>query len=394
MKILVLNCGSSSLKYQIIDMENEEVLAKGNYQRIGEDEAFLEHKVNGEKYTIKKSVYNHTEAITEVVNHLTHNEYGVIDNLNEIDAIGHRVVHGGEIFDKSVLITEDVINQIEECSDLAPLHNPAAILGIRACQNLMKGKPMVAVFDTAFHQTMPKTSYLYPIPYEYYTKHKIRKYGMHGTSHKFVSNRVADLIGKPIEDLKIVTCHLGQGSSICAINGGKSVDTSMGLSPLGGIPMVTRSGDLDPAVVTHIMEKENLSASEINDILNKKSGVAAISGEAPDFRTIEAGSENNENAKIAVNVFTSMIAQFVARYAVVLGGIDVLVFTGGIGENQFNVRKAICEKLKFMGLDIDIEKNNTMSDERKISSLNSKIEAWIVPTNEELVIAQDTKNLL
>jgi len=394
MKILVLNCGSSSLKYQIIDMENEEVLAKGNYQRIGEDEAFLEHKVNGQKYTIQKSVYNHTEAITEVVNHLTHNEYGVIDNLNEIDAIGHRVVHGGEIFDKSVLITEEVIKQIEDCSDLAPLHNPAAILGIRACQNLMEGKPMVAVFDTAFHQTMPKENYLYPIPYEYYTKYKIRKYGMHGTSHKFVSGRVAELIGKKVEDLKVITCHLGQGSSICAVNKGKSVDTSMGLSPLGGIPMVTRCGDLDPAVVTHIMEKENLTAGEVNDILNKKSGVAAISQEAPDFRTIEGAYDTNENAKIAVDVFTNMIAQFVARYAVVLDGLDVLVFTGGIGENQKNIREAVCRKLRFLGIEIDLDKNDTMSDERKISTSNSKIDVWIVPTNEELVIARDTANLI
>ncbi|MBR6504472.1 MAG: acetate kinase [Clostridia bacterium] len=394
MKILVLNCGSSSLKYQIIDMENEEVLAKGNYQRIGEDEAFLEHKVNGQKYTIQKSVYNHTEAISEVVNHLTHNEYGVIGSLNEIDAIGHRVVHGGEIFDKSVLITEEVIKQIEDCSDLAPLHNPAAILGIRACQNLMEGKPMVAVFDTAFHQTMPKENYLYPIPYEYYTKHKIRKYGMHGTSHKFVANRVAELVGKKVEELKIVTCHLGQGSSICAVNGGKSIDTSMGLSPLGGIPMVTRSGDLDPAVVTHIMEKENLTPGEVNSILNKKSGVAAISQEAPDFRTIESAYNTNENAKIAVDVFTNMIAQFVARYAVVLDGVDVLVFTGGIGENQKNVRKAVCEKLRFMGIEINLDKNDIMSDERKISTSNSKIDVWIVPTNEELVIARDTKNLI
>jgi len=394
MKILVLNCGSSSLKYQIIDMENEEVLAKGNYQRIGEDESFLEHKVNGEKYTIQKSVYNHTEAIEEVVNHLMHNEYGVINNLNEIDAVGHRVVHGGEIFAKSVLITEDVINKIEECSDLAPLHNPAAILGIRACQHLMNGKPMVAVFDTAFHQTMPKTSYLYAIPYEYYEKHKIRKYGMHGTSHKFVSSKVAELMEKELTDLKIVTCHLGQGSSICAISNGKSVDTSMGLSPLGGIPMVTRCGDLDPAVVTHIMEKENLSAAQVNDILNKKSGLAAIAKYAPDFREIESAYNDNEDAKIAVDVFTNMIAQYVARYAVVLDGINVLVFTGGIGENQVNVRKAICEKLKFMGLEIDLDKNNSKGEEIKISTSNSSIEVWIVPTNEELVIARDTADLI
>jgi len=394
MKILVLNCGSSSLKYQIIDMETTEVLAKGNYERIGEKEAFLTHKVAGEKYVINKGVSNHIEAIEGIVGQLLHEEYGIIKSLDEIDAIGHRIVHGGELFDKSELVTEEVIEKIAKCADLAPLHNPPAISGIRACQELMPGKPMAVVFDTAFHQTMPKENYLYPIPYEYYEKYRVRKYGAHGTSHKFVATRAAELINKPIEELKIVTCHLGQGASICAINKGKSVDTSMGLTPLGGIPMVTRSGDLDPSVVTYLMEKENVTANEMNSILNKKSGLSAIAKMVPDFREIEAKYNENENAKTAVDKFTGMIAQYVARYAVVLDGIDLLVFTGGIGENQLNVRKAICEKLGFMGIEIDLDKNNIRGEEIEISNSNSKIKVWIVPTNEELVIAQDTMNLI
>jgi len=394
MKILVLNCGSSSLKYQIIDMETTEVLAKGNYERIGEKEAFLTHKVADEKYVVNKGVLNHIEAIQGIVGQLLHPEHGIIKSLDEIDAIGHRIVHGGELFDKSELVTEEVIEKIAKCADLAPLHNPPAISGIRACQELMPGKPMAVVFDTAFHQTMTKENYLYPIPYEYYEKYRVRKYGAHGTSHKFVACKAAELINKPIEELKIVTCHLGQGASICAIDKGKSVDTSMGLTPLGGIPMVTRSGDLDPSVVTYIMEKENITAGEMNSILNKKSGLSAVAKMAPDFREIESNYNDDENAKIAVDKFTGMIAQYVARYAVVLGGIDLLVFTGGIGENQLNVRKAICEKLGFMGIEIDLDKNNIRGEEIEISNPNSKVKVWIVPTNEELVIAQDTMNLI
>ena len=396
MKILVINCGSSSLKYQLIDMTDEHVMAKGNFERIGENEAFLTHKVNGNAYVIKKPTMNHSEALETVLSQFTNEEYKVIEGLSEIDAVGHRVVHGGEIFNKSVLIDEDVIAKIDECSALAPLHNPAAILGIRACQKEMPGVPMVAVFDTAFHQTIPEENYIYPIPYEFYEKYRIRKYGMHGTSHQFVANIAAELENKNIEDLKIVTCHLGQGASITAVDGGKSIDTSMGLSPLGGIPMVTRSGDLDPSVVTDIMEKENLSAKEINALLNKKSGLYGITGLDPDFRQIELASyeDDKPKAKIAINLFTKTIAQFVAKYAVSMGGLDVVVFTGGIGENQINVRKKICNYLECMGLIIDEDKNNVRGEEVLITKPESKIKAYIIPTNEELVIARDTKNLI
>ena len=396
MKILVINCGSSSLKYQLIDMSDEHVMAKGNFERIGEDEAFLTHKVNGNAYVIKKPTMNHSDALETVLSQFTNDEYKVINSLSEIDAVGHRVVHGGEIFNKSVVINEDIIKKIDECSALAPLHNPAAILGIRACQKEMPGVPMVAVFDTAFHQTIPEENYIYPIPYELYEKYRIRKYGMHGTSHQFVANIAAKLENKNIEDLKIVTCHLGQGASITAVDGGKSIDTSMGLSPLGGIPMVTRSGDLDPSVVTDIMEKENLSAKEVNTLLNKKSGLYGITGLDPDFRQIELASyeDDKPKAQIAINLFTKTIAQFVAKYAVSMGGIDVVVFTGGIGENQINVRKKICKYLEFMGLIIDEEKNNVRGEEVLITEPESKIKAYIIPTNEELVIARDTKNLI
>ncbi len=396
MKILVVNCGSSSLKYQLIDMEDEKLLAKGNFERIGEQEAFVTHKVNGEKYVIKSPVMDHEAALKIVLEQLVHKDYGVIKDLSEIDAVGHRIVHGGEIFNKSVLVDEDVIAKIESCSSLAPLHNPAGILGIRACQKAMPGVPMSVVFDTAFHQTMPKENYLYPIPYEYYEKYRIRKYGFHGTSHQYVSKRCAELIGKPIEDLKIVTCHLGQGASICAINGGKSIDTSMGLSPLGGIAMVTRSGDLDPSVVTEIMERENLTAKEVNSILNKKSGLYGITGLNPDFREIELASyeDDKPKAQVAIELFTKTIAEFVAKYAVSLKGIDAVVFTGGIGENQINIRKKICDNLEWMGLKLDLDKNNVRSVETKISTEDSKILVYVIPTDEEMVIARDTKRLV
>lgn len=396
MKILVINCGSSSLKYQLIDMEGEKLLAKGNFERIGEQEAFVTHKVNGEKYVIKAPVMDHEAALKIVLEQLVHNDYGVIKDLSEISAVGHRLVHGGEIFDKSVIIDEEVIEKYSSCSSLAPLHNPATILGIRACQKAMPGVPMAGVFDTAFHQTMPKENYLYPIPYKYYEEYGIRKYGFHGTSHQYVSKRCAELIGKPIEDLKIVTCHLGQGASICAIDGGKSIDTSMGLSPLGGIAMVTRSGDLDPSVVTEIMERENLTAKEVNTILNKKSGLYGITGLNPDFREIELASyeDDKPKAQVAIELFTKTIAQFIAKYAVSLKGIDAVVFTGGIGENQINIRKKICNNLEWMGLELDLDKNNVRSVETKISTENSKILVYVIPTDEEMVIARDTKRLV
>ena len=396
MKILVINCGSSSLKYQLIDMSDEHVMAKGNFERIGEKEAFLTHKVNGNAYVIKKPTMNHSEALETVLSQFTNDDYKVINDLSEINAVGHRIVHGGELFDKSVLVDEEVISKIDKCATLAPLHNPAAILGIRACQKAMPGVPMSVVFDTAFHQTMPEENYIYPIPYEFYEKYRIRKYGAHGTSHQFVANIAADLEGKNIEDLKIVTCHLGQGASITAVEGGKSIDTSMGLSPLGGIAMVTRSGDLDPSVVTDIMEKENLSPKEANTLLNKKSGLYGITGLDPDFRQIELASyeDDKPKAKIAINLFTKTIAQFIAKYAVSMGGLDIVVFTGGIGENQINVRKNICKYLEFMGLILDEDKNNVRGEEILITKPESKIKAYIIPTNEELVIARDTLNLI
>ena len=395
MKILVLNCGSSSLKYQLLDMSTESVIAKGNFERIGEKESFLTHKMNGKKYVYNEVAMNHEEALNLIMKELQNPDHRAIENLSEINAIGHRVVAGGEIFDKSVIIDEKTLKGIEDCSKLAPLHNPAAILGIKACQKAMPGAPMVAAFDTAFHQTMPKENYLYPIPYEYYEKYGIRKYGAHGTSHKYVTQRVEKLMNKDIKDLKIVTCHLGQGASLCAVQGGKSVDTSMGLTPLGGITMVTRSGDLDPSVVTAIMKKENLTADEVESILNKKSGLTAVSKLVPDFREIEnASNEGNEDAIIAINKFVSTIAQYIARYATVMEGIDAVVFTGGIGENQFRIRSKICKKLKFMGLDLDEEKNNEFRREGKISKEGSKVEIWVVPTDEELMIAQDTLDLI
>ena len=394
MKILVVNCGSSSLKYQLIDMEGEKLLAKGNFERIGEQESFVTHKVGGEKYVTRTPVNNHEEALKIVLEQLVHKDYGVIKDLSEISAVGHRLVHGGELFSESVIITEDVIDKYESCSSLAPLHNPATILGIRACQKAMPDVPMVGVFDTAFHQTMPKSNYLYPIPYEYYSKYRIRKYGFHGTSHQYVSKIANELMSKP--ESKIVTCHLGQGASICAVKDGKSIDTSMGLSPLSGIPMVTRSGDLDPAVVTEIMERENLSAKEVNSILNKKSGLYGITGLDPDFREIEKASyeDDKPKAQVAIEIFTQTIAQFIAKYAVSLRGLDAIVFTGGIGENQVNIRKKICEDLEWMGVKIDLEKNNIRGEQIQISSNDSKVLVYVIPTDEEMVIARDTKRLV
>ena len=395
MKILVLNCGSSSLKYQLINMENEEVLASGKYERIGEDEAFITHKVNGQKIVKQHPAKTHEEAIDFTLKQLINPEYKVIDSLEEISAIGHRVVHGGEKIKQSVVITEEVEKAIKDCVDLAPLHNPAGLMGIEACKAVMPGKPMVAVFDTAFHQTISEEKYLYAIPYEYYKKYGIRKYGFHGTSHMYVSQRLAEMLQKDIKDLKIVTCHLGQGSSICAVNSGISVDTSMGLTPLAGIPMVTRSGDLDPSVATFLMKKENLSADEVEEVLNKKSGVQGITGLAPDFREIEAASYGeNERAAIAIEKFKYEIASFVAKYAVAMNGLDYIIFTGGVGENQINIRKGICEKLEFMGVKIDVQANNMRGEEKEITTPDSKIKAYVVPTNEELMIARETVRLI
>ncbi len=395
MKVLVINCGSSSLKYQLIDMTDEEVIAKGTYERIGE-KSFLTHKVNGEKYVLEHPVKNHKEALDFAISQLLNEEYKAISSLEEINAIGHRIVHGGEYFSESVIITDEVIEKIDKCSSLAPVHNPAAIIGIKACRELMPNIPMCAVFDTAFHQTIPEERYIYPIPYKYYEKYRIRKYGAHGTSHFFVSRRMAELINKPIENSKIVVCHLGQGASICAVLNGKSVDTSMGLTPLGGIPMCARSGDLDPSVVTYIMEKEKLTPEETEKMLNKESGVFGISGISADFRDIEkeAYENGNEKAKLALNHYKYIVAQFIVKYAVAMQGIDGIAFTAGVGENQYRVRKGILENLAFLGITVDEENNKVRGEEIRISGKDSKIPVWVVPTNEELVIARDALRLI
>lgn len=395
MKILVLNSGSSSLKYQLIDMETEEVMAKGNFERIGQGNSFLTHKTGEDKHVIEHPVKNHEEAIKIVLEQFTHPEYGVISSLSEIDAVGHRIVHGGEHFTQSVIIDDNVVSEIKKAAVLAPLHNKAAVLGIEACQNLMPNVPMCAVFDTAFHQTMPKKSYIYPIPYEYYEKYAIRRYGAHGTSHRYVSERAADLMGGLRPDLKIVTCHLGQGASISAVKGGKCLDTSMGLTPLAGIPMGTRSGDLDPAIVKSIMDNTHATIEEVDTILNKQSGVFGISGVSPDSRDIEEAAANgNERAKLALEIYNYLVAQFIAKYAVTLQGIDAIVFTAGIGENASSTRQGICDNLAYMGIKLDSEKNKERGKEIEISSPDSKIKVFVIPTNEELVIARDTRDLV
>ena len=395
MKILVLNCGSSSLKYQLIDMETEEVMASGKYERIGEKEAFITHKACGKKVKIEHIALNHTDAIEFTLEQFTNPEYKVIDSLDEVTAVGHRLVHGGEKISHSTVIDDNVIDVLKQCTDLAPLHNPAGIMGIEAAKKVMPNKPMVGVFDTAFHQTIEKDKYIYPIQYEFYEKYGIRKYGFHGTSHMYVSQRLAEIKQKDIKDLKIVTCHLGQGSSICAVDGGKSIDTSMGLTPLGGIPMVTRCGDLDPSVVTFLMKKENISADEVENILNKQSGVMGVSGLAPDFRVIEDAANNgDEKAKIAMNIFKYSVASYIAKYAVAMRGIDAIIFTGGVGENQIKVREDICKQLEFMGVNIDSEANNVRGEEKLISKPDSKVEVYIIPTNEELMIAKETVRLI
>ena len=395
MKILVLNSGSSSLKYQLIDMDTEKVLAKGNFERIGQYNSFLTHKVGDDKRSFEKPVSNHEKAITFVLRTLQNSVYGVIKSPDEIDAIGHRIVHGGEKFTKPVIVTEEVIKGIEECIELAPLHNPAAILGIRACMTVMPGKKNVVVFDTSFHQTMPPETYIYPIPYKYYEKYKIRRYGFHGTSHQYVSARAAEVLGKDIKDLKIVSCHLGQGASVCAIDGGKSIDTSMGFTPLGGIPMGTRSGDLDPSVVTYIAKYRNHTVEEMDEILNKKSGVYGISEVSVDFRDIEAeAKEGDKNAQMALDNFAYSVAQYVAKYIVSMGGIDVLTFTAGVGEKGPISRRQICDYLKFFGVEVDYVKNEARNKEAIISSSKSKVKILVIPTNEELMIARETKALL
>ena len=395
MKILVLNCGSSSLKFQLIDMENEERLVKGNFERIGGMKTTLKLNIRGEKSEILRIARDYDEAISFVLEVLQKPENNLINSIDEIEAVGHRVVHGGELFGESVFITDEVIHEIEKCIDLAPLHNPAGLAGIRAAQKAMPDKPMVAVFDTAFHQTMPAKAYIYQIPYRYYTSYKIRKYGFHGTSHRFVANRVAELLNRNIEDLKVITCHIGQGSSICAINGGKSVDTSMGLTPLAGIPMATRSGDIDPAIIPYIMKKENLQPEDVEEMLNKQSGAWGVSGVSSDYRDVEDGyNMQDPRSVLALDSQAYKIAQYIGQYYITLGGLDALVFTGGVGENGLETRQRICEYLKVLGITLDIEANNMKGKEKCISTADSKIPVFVIPTNEELMIARDTHKLI
>ena len=395
MKVLVINCGSSSLKYQLIDSDTEQVLAKGICERIKLDGSLTHQATGKEKIQIEAPMPDHSAAVKLVLQYLLDEKLGAIKNLDEIAAVGHRVVHGGEKFSSAVLINDEVLAAIEECCDLAPLHNPAAILGIRACMTVMPGKKNVVVFDTSFHQTMPPETYIYPIPYKYYEKYKIRRYGFHGTSHQYVSARAAEMLGKDIKDLKIVSCHLGQGASVCAIDGGKSIDTSMGFTPLGGIPMGTRSGDLDPSVVTYIAKYRNHTVEEMDEILNKKSGVYGISEVSVDFRDIEAeAKEGDKNAQMALDNFAYSVAQYVAKYIVSMGGIDVLTFTAGVGEKGPISRRQICDYLKFFGVEVDYVKNEARNKEAIISSSKSKVKILVIPTNEELMIARETKALL
>lgn len=394
MKILVLNSGSSSLKYQVIDMDTEETLVKGYFERIGQQNSFLTHKVNGEKHKFEKYVKDHEDALEFIFTRLINDHYGVIKSLNELNGIGHRVVQGGEKYSQPVVITDEVIAEIKKCSDLAPLHNPAAVLGIEACRKIAPEIPMVAVFDTAFHQSIPKDRYMYSIPSEYYQKYGVRKYGAHGTSHQYVAYRVAEILGKDIKELKIVNCHLGQGASICAIQDGKSVETSMGLTPLGGIPMGTRSGDIDSLIVTYLMKKENLSAQEIENILNKQSGVYGISRISMDFRDIENDAlAGGIHAQLALDAYHYAVAGYVAKCAVAMGGIDILTFTAGVGEKSSYSRKEICKQLEFFGVKIDEEKNKEKGEEMEISTADSQVKVFVIPTNEELMIARETAKM-
>ena len=391
MNILVINCGSSSLKYQLINSETEGVLAKGLCERIGIDGMLTYQPEGGEKEKSEIAMPTHTEAINAVLAALTNEKSGVIKSLSEVGAVGHRVVHGGEKFTSSCLINDESMKAIEECNDLAPLHKPANLIGIRACQELMPGVPMVAVFDTAFHQTMPDVAYTYGIPYEYYEKYKVRRYGFHGTSHSYVSKRTAEIVGKPYDQMKIIVCHLGNGASISAVNCGKSVDTSMGLTPLEGLVMGTRSGDLDPAIIDFVGKKECLSLDEMNEVLNKKSGMLGISGVSSDGRDLEAAAETgNKRAQLALDVFDYRVIKYIGAYAAAMNGVDAIAFTAGIGENNIKMRKDVCSSLTYLGVKLDEEKNNVRGEERIISADDSKVQVLLVPTNEELAIARET----
>ena len=396
MKILVINCGSSSLKYQLIDMETEELMAKGLVERIGIEGSRIKHETIGkEKKTIETPMQDHKRALELVMESLTNEEYGTIKSLDEIDAVGHRVVHGGEDFAQSVVIDEKVLKGIEDNVEIAPLHNPPNIMGIKACQRLLPNVKQVAVFDTAFHQTMPAESYIYALPYEYYEKYKIRRFGFHGTSHRYITKRAAEMLGKDLNEVNLITCHLGTGSSICAVKNGKSIDTSMGFTPLEGLAMGTRCGDLDPAILPFIMEKENLSAEELNTLMNKKSGVLGISGVSSDFRDIEAArDEGNERAKLALDIFEKRVRGYIGSYMTELDHVDAIVFTAGVGENSVEMRESIVNGLKSLGIKIDAERNNVRGEDKLISADDSSIKVLVIPTNEELMIAKDTLELV
>ena len=397
MKILVLNCGSSSLKYQLIDMSNEEVLCVGLVERIGIEGSVLKQEKDGVegKLIVEQPMKNHQDAIKLVLDAVVDPQYGGVKDIKEVEAVGHRVVHGGEKFAGSVLITDEVKAALEECIELAPLHNPANIMGIEACEAILPGVPMVGVFDTAFHQTMPKSSYLYGLPHELYTKYGVRRYGFHGTSHRYVSQRAAAMLGKNIEDCKIITCHLGNGASVAAIDGGKSVDTSMGFTPLEGLIMGTRCGDIDAAILPFLMEKEGLDAKGLSDLMNKKSGVYGMTGISSDFRDIEdAAAQNNELAQVALESYAKKVKKYIGSYASEMNGVDAVVFTAGVGENGIDMRADIMANMDFLGMKLDEEANKVRGKERVISTEDSKVKILLIPTNEELMIARDTLELV
>ena len=396
MKVLVINCGSSSLKYQVLDMTNESLLCKGLVERIGMDGSVITHeKIGMEKKKTEVPMNDHKDAIEQVLKAVQDPETGVVKSMDEIGAVGHRVVHAGEKFASSVRITDEVIKALEECVELAPLHNPPNLLGIAACQELMPSTPMVGVFDTAFHQTMPPESYIYAIPYEYYEKHGIRRYGFHGTSHKYVAERASKMLNVNLEDLKLITCHLGNGASVSAIKRGKCIDTSVGFTPLEGLVMGTRCGDIDPAIVTYIREKENLPHGKVNEILNKKSGVLGISGVSSDFRDIEAAvEEGNERAALALKVFAHKVRFYIGAYIAEMNGVDAIIFTAGVGENDAMMREIICNNLGNLGIKLDPVKNKMRGKETEISTDDSKVKILMIPTNEELMIARDTYNIV
>lgn len=396
MNILVINCGSSSLKYQLINSDSEEVLAKGLCERIGASGSVLTHKTkDGRKEVIEEPMPNHTIAVKLVISALTDKEYGCIKSLDEIGAVGHRIVHGGENFSESVIITEETIKAIEECSELAPLHNPANLIGVNSCREIMGDIPMVAVFDTAFHQTIPEKAYMYGIPYEYYEKYKIRRYGFHGTSHQFVSHHAAEMLGKDIKDLKIIVCHLGNGASVTAVQGGRSVDTSMGLTPLEGLLMGTRSGDIDPAVVEFICKKENLTVEETLNVLNKKSGMLGLTGISSDARDVEAAvKDGNERAILTVQSYAYRVAKYIGAYTAAMNGVDAICFTAGLGENHGLLRERVVSYLGYLGAELDEVKNDVAGEDAVVSTDTSKVALLVVPTNEELAIARETKRLV